>query len=32
MKWWDWPEEKVRQAVPLLMSENFEKLFEAEGI
>jgi acetyltransferase-like isoleucine patch superfamily enzyme len=32
MKWWDWSEEKIRQSVPLLMSENFEKLFEAEGI
>ena len=32
MKWWDWPWEKIEKAVPLLMSENFEKLFEAEGI
>jgi acetyltransferase-like isoleucine patch superfamily enzyme len=32
MKWWDWPEEKIRRAVPLLMSERFEELFAQEGI
>lgn len=32
MKWWDWPEEKIFERVPLLMSENYEELFRLEGL
>jgi acetyltransferase-like isoleucine patch superfamily enzyme len=32
LKWWDWPQEKIYQRVPLLMSENYEELFRLEGI
>jgi acetyltransferase-like isoleucine patch superfamily enzyme len=27
MKWWDWPEEKIAEAIPLLMSSDLDKLF-----
>lgn len=26
LAWWDWPEERIRTAIPLLMSENIEPL------
>jgi acetyltransferase-like isoleucine patch superfamily enzyme len=32
MRWWDWPQEKIYQRVPLLMSENYEELFRLENI
>ena len=28
MKWWDWPEDKIRAAIPILMSGYVEKLIE----
>lgn len=28
MKWWDWPYEKIENAIPLLQSEKFEELYE----
>ena len=28
MKWWDWPVEKVREAVPLLSSKKVTELYE----
>ncbi|MFA6336083.1 MAG: type B chloramphenicol O-acetyltransferase, partial [Bacteroidales bacterium] len=28
LKWWDWPEDIIREAIPILMSGDVEKLFE----
>ena len=28
LKWWDWPEENIRQALPALMHGNIDDLFE----
>jgi len=28
LEWWDWPLEKLAEAVPLLQSSNFEELIE----
>jgi acetyltransferase-like isoleucine patch superfamily enzyme len=27
MKWWNWPDEKIKEAIPLLMQENIMELF-----
>jgi acetyltransferase-like isoleucine patch superfamily enzyme len=27
IKWWDWPEDKIREAIPFLMSGNVDELF-----
>lgn len=27
IKWWDWPDDQIREAIPILMSGDFEKLF-----
>jgi acetyltransferase-like isoleucine patch superfamily enzyme len=32
LKWWDWPDEKIFERAPLLMSEDYQRLFELEGI
>lgn len=32
LKWWDWPDEKVRERMPLLLSPDYEALFKAEGL
>jgi len=32
LKWWDWPDEKVKARMPLLLSTNVEDLFKAEGL
>jgi hypothetical protein len=29
--WWDWPEEKVRRARPLLMSDDMSAFLRAYG-
>lgn len=29
VRWWDWPEEEVRQAVPLLMSDDIKAFLRA---
>jgi hypothetical protein len=32
LKWWDWPDEKVKERMPLLLSTNYQELFKAEGL
>ena len=32
LKWWDWPDEKVKERIPLLLSSNVEELLKAEGV
>lgn len=27
IQWWDWPDDQIREAIPILMSGDFEKLF-----
>jgi acetyltransferase-like isoleucine patch superfamily enzyme len=31
LKWWDWPEDKIREAIPFLMSGDIEKLLSLAG-
>ena len=31
LKWWDWPYEKVKERMPLLLSPDYEVLFKTEG-
>lgn len=31
LKWWDWPLEKIAEAVPLLISENVYELIDFDG-
>jgi acetyltransferase-like isoleucine patch superfamily enzyme len=31
MKWWDWPDQKVMERIPLLQSPDVEKLLKLEG-
>jgi chloramphenicol O-acetyltransferase type B len=31
IRWWDWPEEKIREHADLLMSDNWQRLFEVAG-
>lgn len=31
LKWWDWPIEKIAEAVPLLQSNNYELFIETYG-
>ena len=28
LKWWDWPDEKIRQAIPYLKNGEIDQLFE----
>ncbi|MGL9729055.1 virginiamycin A acetyltransferase [Enterococcus sp. DIV0756] len=28
LKWWDWPDEKIRQAIPYLKNGQIDQLFE----
>lgn len=28
LKWWDWPDEKVREFIPLLMSSDIQKFID----
>jgi len=32
LQWWDWPDEKVKERIPLLLSKDYEELFKAEGL
>lgn len=32
IKWWDWPAEQIRQAIPTLMNGRLNDLFENQGI
>ena len=31
LAWWDWPREKIEQAIPLLMSGNIDQFFSTYG-
>ena len=32
IRWWDWPDEKVREAVPLLSSDRVEQFLQRYGV
>jgi len=32
LKWWDWPDEKVKERMPLLLSKDYQELFKVEGL
>jgi len=32
IKWWDWPDEQIKQAIPMLMNGKLDELFESQGI
>jgi len=32
LKWWDWPDEKVKERIPLLLSKDYQELFKVEGL
>lgn len=32
MKWWDWPDAKVKERIPLLLSKDYQELFKVEGL
>jgi virginiamycin A acetyltransferase len=32
IKWWDWQDEQIKQAIPLLMNGRLDELFESQGI
>jgi len=31
LRWWDWPEEKIEEALPILLSKDWERLIHFSG-